>query len=1092
MTGGSLGQRTASYGSLQLLNNNGIVGKPTSSIFTRKPSPKMLLAGSRDREKQFLLLVFCKFLGRRRVAMLLLVGLPLLIFTLGSYVLDKENTSLNIDEHIGSLVPYVSQAADDPAALMISRVKDTQKDRDSSTEKDGNKTQRPSPPAAASLIKRVVPLHHPCENFAFPPPPPPGLRRPGPRPCPVCYVPVEQAIASMPSSPSESPVLQNLTYIHDENPVKTETHGGSDFGGYPFLKQRNGSYEIKESMTVHCGFVKGSRPGRQSGFDLDEFDLTELEQFHDVIVASAIFGNYDLIQQPKKISQAARQNVPFYMFVDEETEAYMKNSSILDSNKRVGLWRIIVVRNIPYNDSRRNGKVPKLLLHRIFPNVRYSIWIDGKLQLVVDPYQILERFLWRENATFAISRHYRRFDVFVEAEANKAAGKYDNASIDYQVEFYKNEGLTPYSEAKLPITSDVPEGCVIIREHIPITNLFSCLWFNEVDRFTARDQLSFSTVRDKIMAKVNWTVNMFLDCERRNFVIQFLAIVFAYCVIFYGQAYHRDLLVHKVSPGAATMHHQLVLPGTSLAGKNPGKRSSKRGKGEKRSGSKRHRKVAAVKTRPRRRQQEARCLQLSSSSRRPIAAVHRSPLIVSQHTFNNQVACSCAMPFTSRLTQPHTIMLCRRCSFPSIKMSETNGSRVRDNIQSTESNEVSDMSPMTTEAQSGSKRKSQEYSCKSIDGTSNLLSHLKMCFEYESYLQNQATLTQEPTGAGNEEIDDNIISIRNAVKYVRSSSARLKTFQIRVEQEKILGKNGQPFRGSVVLDCPTRWNSIYTKLATTLKFRSTFDRMANDDKLYNEGGKKNVGPPGSYDWDNARRMVRLLRIFYDATLAFSFSLRVTYSTCYNEICKVEKTLNTIADGLDPYINPRGKMNFATLCFETLYGKDNAKCAEMKNVVKDVLNKLFEAYSAQHLKPSATASASASVFPSASAGVSVNSGLTFMDEDNEVFEDPFSKYTDMVAVTRDHIKLSNELDLYLMESVEYQAPNALGAPFVILLWWKANSLKYPILSHIARDVFVIPISTVASESTFSMRGRILDEYRSSMTPDMVEALILTQN
>lgn len=67
---------------------------------------------------------------------------------------------------------------------------------------------------------------------------------------------------------------------------------------------------------------------------------------------------------------------------------------------------------------------------------------------------------------------------------------------------------------------DVPEGCVIIREHIPITNLFTCLWFNEVDRFTSRDQLSFSTVRDKIMEKVDWSINMFLDCERRNFVIQ--------------------------------------------------------------------------------------------------------------------------------------------------------------------------------------------------------------------------------------------------------------------------------------------------------------------------------------------------------------------------------------------------------------------------------------------------------------------------------------------------------------------------------------------------------------------------------------------
>lgn len=160
------------------------------------------------------------------------------------------------------------------------------------------------------------------------------------------------------------------------------------------------------------------------------------------------------------------------------------------------------------------------------------------------------RFLWRTNSSFAISRHYRRFDVFVEAEANKAARKYDNASIDYQIEFYKKEGLTPYTEAKLPITSgngfshmrmikfpnfclscehnwnflnrlaDVPEGCTIIREHIPITNLFTCVWFNEVDRFTSRDQLSFAIARDKVREKVDWSINMFLDCERRNFVKQ--------------------------------------------------------------------------------------------------------------------------------------------------------------------------------------------------------------------------------------------------------------------------------------------------------------------------------------------------------------------------------------------------------------------------------------------------------------------------------------------------------------------------------------------------------------------------------------------
>ncbi|MFS7890231.1 hypothetical protein Hanom_Chr00s000008g01616331 [Helianthus anomalus] len=142
-------------------------------------------------------------------------------------------------------------------------------------------------------------------------------------------------------------------------------------------------------------------------------------------------------------------------------------------------------------------------------------------------------FLWRKNASFAISRHYKRFDVFVEAEANKAASKYDNASIDFQIDFYKTEGLTPYTEAKLPIRSDVPEGCVVIREHIPISNLFTCLWFNEVDRFTSRDQISFSTVRDKITSKTNWTVHMFWDCQRRNFVVQ---------------GYHRDILDHWHPP----------------------------------------------------------------------------------------------------------------------------------------------------------------------------------------------------------------------------------------------------------------------------------------------------------------------------------------------------------------------------------------------------------------------------------------------------------------------------------------------------------------------------------------------------------------
>ena len=83
---------------------------------------------------------------------------------------------------------------------------------------------------------------------------------------------------------------------------------------------------------------------------------------------------------------------------------------------------------------------------------------------------------------------------------------------------------------------------------------------------------------------------------------------------------------------------------------------------------------------------------------------------------------------------------------------------------------------------------------------------------------------------------------------------------------------------------------------------------------------------------------------------------------------------------------------------------------------------------------------------------------------------------------------NDIDKYLNE----ETINPMTSSFDILLWWKDNSQRFKVLSMIAKDILAIPVSTVASESAFSTSGRILDSFRSSLSPRMVEALVCTQN
>ncbi|KAJ6884699.1 hypothetical protein NC652_031643 [Populus alba x Populus x berolinensis] len=313
----------------------------------------------------------------------------------------------------------------------------------------------------------------------------------------------------------------SLQYTEIEEKPDGQEQWEPRFAGHQSLHEREESF-LAHDQKINCGFVKGSEGSSSTGFDLAEDDASYISRCH-IAVISCIFGNSDRLRSPadKMVTRLSRKNVCFVMFMDEVTfQTLTSEGHIPDRAGFVGLWKIVVVKNLPYNDMRRVGKVPKLLPHRLFPSARYSIWLDSKLRLQVDPLLVLEYFLWRKGHEYAISNHYDRHCVWEEVVRNKKLNKYNHTVIDQQFAFYQADGLKRFnvSDPNKLLPSNVPEGSLIVRAHTPMSNLFSCLWFNEVDRFTPRDQLSFAFTYQKLR-RMNpgkpFYLNMFKDCERR-------------------------------------------------------------------------------------------------------------------------------------------------------------------------------------------------------------------------------------------------------------------------------------------------------------------------------------------------------------------------------------------------------------------------------------------------------------------------------------------------------------------------------------------------------------------------------------------------
>lgn len=367
---------------------------------------------------------------------------------------------------------------------------------------------------------------------------------------------------------------------------------------------------------------------------------------------------------------------------------------------------------------------------------------------------------------------------------------------------------------------------------------------------------------------------------------------------------------------------------------------------------------------------------------------------------------------------------------------------------------------------------------------------------------------------------------RACCKWVRQSPQRIKAFKKHAVFE------GIEFKKNVIIDVPHRWNSCFRMLATAEKYEVAFDRHLRQDKTFKDDLQAGPGVPEASDWATVRNLAEILSNFYWLTKKVSGSWYCTSNLFLPEIIEVDSLMKywktspesdpglvamatNMLEKFNKYwgnpktmnqnllfsvvLDPSRKFSYLQFAMKELYG---SKGLEYANDVKIQMRDLYDFYKnslvlekgrKQIAAPSTNARKKSKVCHSdLSSGVSTASGKK--GNQNDPFKVPPPRGRNLNQKWLDnevHASCEqSELDTYLGEVVEMVKEGEQN--FDVLQWWKLHEPRFPILAAMARDVLAVPISTVASESAFSTGGRVLDDFRSSLTPKMAQALICAQD
>ncbi|CAL9768517.1 unnamed protein product [Musa acuminata subsp. burmannicoides] len=335
-----------------------------------------------------------------------------------------------------------------------------------------------------------------------------------------------------------------------------------------------------------------------------------------------------------------------------------------------------------------------------------------------------------------------------------------------------------------------------------------------------------------------------------------------------------------------------------------------------------------------------------------------------------------------------------------------------------------------------------------------------------------------------------IYNIRESIKFVKASPAREEKFAEIALQLEILSTK------ALSLDVTTQWNTTYLMLVAALEYKRAFNFLETCDDNYNEA-------PSADDWMKVEVVCTYLKLLYDSANVVMATADPTANIFFHEAWKVLVELNsatlsedTMVSGIakemhekfDKYwkdcslilaiavvMDPRFKIKLVEFSFSKVYGADSARYVKL---VDDSIHELYLEYVAQPLPltPAYVDQGEANHINGNDSNVPTVDGLQ-----------DFDMYLSELSVNHPS---KPEIDQYLEESLVPRIQD-----FDILNWWKLNYLKYPTLSKMARDILAIPVSMVSTGCSIFSSGtgsRVLDEYRSSLRPETVEALFCAKD